>query len=98
MNLIYLDSTKSDLAWYRAYYGSVFPEGAQQAAARYVKAIDNLESNPYIGHPIGQDGLRKLTIPKTPFVVFYRITKDHIEIVQSGISAQTPQTRISRRG
>jgi tryptophan synthase alpha chain len=82
MNLIYLDSTKPDLAWFRTYYGSVFPEGAQQAASRYIKAIDILEHNPYIGHPIGQDGLRKLIIAKTPFVVFYRITKDHIEIVR----------------
>ena len=82
MKLIYLNSTKPDLAWFRVYYGSVFPEGAAQAAARYVTAIDNLTINPYIGRPIGQDGLRKLTIPKTPFSVFYRVMEDRIEIVR----------------
>jgi plasmid stabilization system protein ParE len=82
MKLIYLDSTKPDLAWFRAYYGSVFPEGAAQAATRYVKTIDILQDNPYIGPPIGQDGLRKLSIPKTPFSVFYRLTEDHIEVVR----------------
>jgi plasmid stabilization system protein ParE len=82
MKLIYLDSTKPDLAWFRVYYGSVFPEGAAQAAARYIKAIDNLTGNPYIGRPIGQDGLRKLTIQKTPFSVFYRVMEDCIEIVR----------------
>ena len=92
MKLIYLDSTKPDLAWYRAYYGSVFPEGAQQAAARYIRAIDNLQGNPYIGHPIGQDGLRKLTIPKTPFAVFYRVTRDHIEIVRIWDQRADPAT------
>ena len=82
MKLIYLDSTKPDFAWFRVYYGSVFPEGAAQAAARYVRAIDILQRSPYIGRPIGQDGLRKLSIPKTPFSVFYRLTEDHIEIVR----------------
>jgi plasmid stabilization system protein ParE len=82
MKLIYLDSTMPDLAWYRTYYGSVFPEGAGQAAARYVKTIDNLTNNPYIGQPIGQDGLHKLAIPRTPFSVFYRVTASYIEIVR----------------
>jgi len=82
MKLVYLDSTKPDLAWYRAYYSSVFPEGSRQAAARYVKAMGNLEGNPYVGRLIGQDGLRKLAIPKSPFAVIYRVTGAHIEIVR----------------
>ena len=45
-------------------------------------AIDNLTIHPYIGRPIGQDGLRKLTIPQTPFSVFYRVIEDRIEIVR----------------
>ena len=82
MRLVYLESTRLDLVWFRTYYRSVFQEGAAQAGARYVKAIDNLRANPYIGPPIGQDGLRKLVIPKTPFVVFYRVSDDRIEIVR----------------
>lgn len=93
MKLIYLDSTKPDLAWFRAYYGSVFPEGAAPAATRYVKTIDILQSNPYIGRPIGQDGLRKLSIPKTPFSVFYRVTEDHIEVVRVWDQRAEPEMR-----
>jgi plasmid stabilization system protein ParE len=82
MKLTYLDSTKPDLAWLRTYYGSIFPEGAAKAAARYLKTIDILQRSPYIGRPIGQDGLRKLSIPGTPFSIFYQIVEDRIEIVR----------------
>lgn len=82
MKLVYLDSTRPDLAWYRVYYRSVFPEGSRNAATSYLKIIDLLTTNPYIGQPIGQDGLRKLTIPRTPFALFYRVSGDVIEIVR----------------
>jgi plasmid stabilization system protein ParE len=82
MKLIYLDSSKPDLDWLRTYYESTFPEGGEKAAARYLKTIDFLERSPYIGRPIGQDGLRKLSIPGTPFSIFYQITEDRIEIVR----------------
>jgi plasmid stabilization system protein ParE len=82
MKLIYLDSARPDLAWLRIYYGSVFPEGAAHASARYIKTIDILQSSPYIGRSIGQDDLRRLPIPRTPFTVFYRVVEDRIEIVR----------------
>lgn len=82
MKLIYLASTTPDLVWFRAYYRSAFPEGAANAGLRFIKTIDILRSNPYIGRPIGQDGLRKLSVPRTPFSIFYRLTEDHIEVVR----------------
>jgi plasmid stabilization system protein ParE len=82
MKLIYLDSARPDLAWLRIYYGSIFPEGAAHASARYIEAIDILQRSPYIGRSIGQDDLRRLPIPRTPFTVFYRVIEDRIEIVR----------------
>jgi len=82
MRLVYLESTEPDLEWFRTYYGSIFPEGASQAALRYLRAIDSLVRNPYIDRPVGQDDLRRLTIAKTPFSVFYRVAEDRIEIVR----------------
>jgi plasmid stabilization system protein ParE len=91
MRLAYLDSAKPDLAWFQVYYSSIFPEGAAQATARYVNTIDILVRNPYIGRPIGQDGLRRLPIPKTPFSVFYRIVEDFIEIVRVWDQRRDPE-------
>jgi plasmid stabilization system protein ParE len=81
MKLIYLNSTKPDLAWYRIYYGSVFPAGAKRASAQYLRAIANLTDNPHIGQPVTDDGLRRYVIPRIPFSIFYRVTDEHIEIV-----------------
>lgn len=82
MKLVYLESTKADLAWYRTYYGSVFPEGARRAAAQYLRAISNLADNPYIGRPIAESGTREYSIPRIPFSIIYRIREEHIEIIR----------------
>lgn len=82
MNLIYLASTRPDLAWFRTYYGRVFPEGAAAARRHYAKAIDNIVDSPYIGRSIGLEGLRKLSVPRTPFAIFYQVVEDRIEIVR----------------
>jgi plasmid stabilization system protein ParE len=82
MKLIYLASTRSDLDWFRTYYGTVFTEGAVAARRHYAKAIDNILESPYIGRSIGPEGLRKLSVPKTPFAIIYQVVEDRIEIVR----------------
>ena len=82
MKLIYLDSTKSDLAWYRTYYSSIFPAGARRAAVQYMLAIANLADNPHIGQLVAEGGVRKYSIPRIPFSIFYRVTEQHIEIIR----------------
>jgi len=81
MKIIYLNSTKPDLAWYRHYYRSVFPAGAKRAAEAYLTAINNLIDKPQIG-PAAYNEIRRYSIQKTPFSIFYRVTKQHIEIVR----------------
>ncbi len=82
MNLVFLESTKPDLDWFRTYYEKIFPEGAAAARRHYVKAIDNIVFSPYIGQPVGMDGLRKFSVRKTPFAVVYQVFEDRIEIVR----------------
>lgn len=82
MRLIYLASAKPDLAWYRLYYRSIFPEGAKRASAQYLRAIVNLENNPNIGRPVGESDLRKYSIPRLPFAIVYRVTEEYIEVVR----------------
>ncbi len=82
MKIVYLESTKPDLAWYRLYYESVFPDGARQAAIRYIKAIEGLLDNPRLGRMIADDGTRRYSIRKTPFAIVYRLSGDQIEIIR----------------
>jgi plasmid stabilization system protein ParE len=82
MRLVYLASANDDLAWFQEYYGSVFQAGSERATRRYVRAVATLCEHPYIGRPVGETGLRAYSIPRLPFAIIYRVTRDHIEVVR----------------
>jgi len=82
MDLIFLESTRPDLEWFRSYYGTVFPEGSIKASAAFVAAIDRLMANPYIGQPMMREGFRRLLISKTPFSVIYKVSATRIDVVR----------------
>ena len=45
--------------------------------------LQTLRSNPHIGRPsASRAGLRELLIPRTPFVLLYRVTPRRIEILR----------------
>jgi len=80
--LVYLETSKADLAWYRLYYRSIFPEGRQQAAKQYLRAVSNLLDNPRIGHPIDEQDAREYSVPRIPFSIVYRLNGERIEIIR----------------
>ena len=81
MNIIYLPSTKDDLIWFHHYYTQIFPEGSQKALSKFDAIAEILVLNPFIGRKI-KDGVRILTIPKTPFSYIYQVTTTQIEILR----------------
>ena len=52
MKLVFLPSTRSDLAWMRAYYTRVFPDGARRAAEQYRRASAIVRDNPLVGQVV----------------------------------------------
>ena len=81
MKIIFLDSTYDDLEWFYEYYGSVFPQGSNIALKQFDLINELLSLNPLLG-TVDEEGLRKLTIPKTPFSYYYRVTDIQIEILR----------------
>jgi plasmid stabilization system protein ParE len=79
VRLRFLPEARRDLAWFRAYYETIFPEGAERARRQYRRTMANLLSNPYIGQPVGPDA-RRFPIPRTPFSVIYRVAETELEI------------------
>ena len=53
------------------------------------KRFHLLEANPFLGQPGKVEGTRRMSIPKTPFVLLYRVTETQIEVLR---------LRDSRRG
>ena len=83
MKLVFLPSTRADLAWMRDYYTRVFPEGARRAAAQYARTRNLLRQSPLIGHVVEDiEGIREYSIPRMPFSFIYRVVEDRIEILR----------------
>lgn len=71
-----------DLKWFQHYYRAVFSQGADKAGAHFKAAIATLEANPYVGKPREPKAdVRELSIPRTPFVIIYRVTPLQIEVL-----------------
>ena len=83
MRLVFLPSTRADLAWMRNYYARILPDGARRAADRYIKTCEVLRGHPQVGRPVeGMPGIRELLIPRTPFSFIYRAVDDRIEVLR----------------
>jgi len=67
----------------QSYYATVLRGGKKNAAKHYFQTKLLLKNNPYLGHPVeDMDGIREITISKTPFAFIYRIDGDTIEILR----------------
>ena len=81
MKIIFLDSTYDDFEWFYEYYSSVFTQGSNNALKQFDLINELLSLNPLLG-VVDEEGLRKLTIPKTPFSYYYRVKDIQIEILR----------------
>jgi len=72
-----------DLVSLRAYIAQDDPRAAQRMALHVVQNVENLLSeSPSMGRPGRVPGTRELVIPKTPFVVPYRVQAGKIQILR----------------
>lgn len=59
------------------------PVAAKRVALNILHCIEELlPRNPQLGHPGRVPGTRELVIPKTPFVVPYRVSNTMLEILR----------------
>ncbi len=73
---------KTDLGWLRRYYGQTFPEGAKPAGIQITKALQLIKQHWQIGHPLPENGLRELSVTKTPFSIIYGVVDNELIIVR----------------
>ncbi|MPQ95270.1 type II toxin-antitoxin system RelE/ParE family toxin [Thioclava sp. JE_KL1] len=83
MKIVFLEDAAQDIRWFRHYYQSVFPEGSLKARASLKAIQQTLAANPYAGHPSDSGrAVRELSIPRTPFLLIYRVMPTQIEILR----------------
>jgi len=72
-----------DLVALRAYIEQDDPTAARRIASHIIESIETfLPNNPEIGRPGRVPGTRELVIPKTPFIVPYRVAGNTIQILR----------------
>ena len=71
----------ADLDEARAYIALDRPRAAEAMALRVREAIEGLRRFPERGRPGRVSGTRELVVPRTPFVVPYRIGGQEIQVL-----------------
>jgi toxin ParE1/3/4 len=72
-----------DLAALRDYISEDNPTAAERLALRIIHNVEDLLSgNPDIGRPGRVPGTRELVVPRTPYIVPYRVRHNRIEVLR----------------
>ena len=83
MNILWSPDAIEDLNSLRAYIAQDNPSAARAVALHIAHSIEQLlPDNPQMGRPGRVPGTRELVIPKTPFIVPYRLQGNVIQILR----------------
>ena len=83
MNILWSREAVEDLTSLRAYIAQDDPAEARGVVFRIIHNIEQLlPDNPQMGRPGRVPGTRELVIPKTPFIVPYRLQRNVIQILR----------------
>jgi len=80
MLVIWRPEAMADLEAARDYIAQDNPTAAEGLFDRIMTAVDTLQDMPAIGRPGRVPGTRELVVSRTPYIVAYFITGNHVEI------------------
>ena len=83
MTLIWSPESVHDLSALRAHIAEQDPAAAKRVTLHILYCVEYLlAENPKLGAPGRVPGTRELVIPKTPYIVPYRVRASRIEIAR----------------
>jgi toxin ParE1/3/4 len=89
VTLVWSPEAVADLAALRAYIEPDDPAAAQRVALHVIHNVQALLPNsPEMGRPGRVPGTRELVVPRTPFIVPYRLVGNTIQILRVYHSAR----------
>jgi toxin ParE1/3/4 len=80
MSVIWAKKAYDDLDGIADYLALVSHEAAEKAIDHIQTAVLRLGEFPNLGTKVDESGLRRLVVPDTPYVIFYRILRDCVSI------------------
>jgi toxin ParE1/3/4 len=81
MRLRWTPQARADLAEIVEYIARDDPATAERVYVRIFEAAALLLDQPGLGRPGRVDGTRELVVPRTPFIVPYRVRGDVVDIL-----------------
>jgi addiction module RelE/StbE family toxin len=78
----WLKKALRDLDEAEAYIAKDDPQAAAGVVLNIVRAVSHLKDQPGIGRTGRVPGTKELIVPKTPFVVPYRVKDDTVQILR----------------
>ena len=81
MTIVWSPRAIEHLAHLRQYIPRDNPNAANRIASALLEAIERLAQLPNLGRPGRVAGTRELVVPRTPFIIPYRLRGDSLEIV-----------------
>jgi toxin ParE1/3/4 len=83
MNILWSPEAIEDLNSFRAYIAQDNPSAARGVVLQIMHSIEQLlPYNPQMGCPGRVSGTRELVIPKTSFIIPYRLRRNVIQILR----------------
>ena len=81
MNIRYTRRALAHLAEIRAYIEQERPGGAKMTGDGIRTAVSHLAQFPEGGRQGRVTGTRELVVPRLPFIVVYRVTGNHVDVL-----------------
>ena len=89
MILVWSPAAVADLVALRAYIEQEDPAAARRVALHIIRNVETLLPNsPEMGRPGRVPGTRELVIPRTPYIVPYRVVSNTIQVLRVFHSAR----------
>jgi len=83
MKVLWSPEAIQDLTALQSYIAQDNPAAAQRVALRIIETVEHLlPDNPHMGRPGRVPGTRELVIPRTPYIVPYRVHRHALEILR----------------
>lgn len=79
MKIVWRNRARRDLESAFTYISSESPSGAQRIRSQILHSVEFLAEWPEMA-PVGRDGFRELAVPRTRYVVIYRLVAESVVI------------------
>lgn len=81
MKIVYAPRAFADLTAIESYIVGHHPAAARRVLAVIKSTIDDMHQFPRLGPSIDHEGRHRLPVGRFPYVIYYRITSDEIQIL-----------------